>query len=104
MTMSNINPYVVCEECGKRVEYARECYYRPLCYECLPPPEPLPVIWPRTTAPEAELVEFGWQHDELVYRIIWYAPRSGAFCADEWTTEMTTAELVALENLLAAWL
>lgn len=35
---------VHCVQCLKPVEPARECYASPVCYACLPPPEPLPVI------------------------------------------------------------
>jgi len=31
-----------CVLCGKEVEKQREVYVHPTCYECLPPPEPLP--------------------------------------------------------------
>jgi hypothetical protein len=34
---------VGCHQCGKTVEKERECYATPVCYACLPPPEPLPV-------------------------------------------------------------
>ena len=33
-----------CTECGKPVEEARRSYARPVCFACLPPPEPLPVV------------------------------------------------------------
>jgi hypothetical protein len=33
-----------CRACGKDVEEARRCYAIPVCYACLPPPEPLKVI------------------------------------------------------------
>ena len=32
-----------CRDCGNPVESLRECYVMPVCYACLPPPEPLPV-------------------------------------------------------------
>lgn len=32
-----------CRQCGSSVESARECYVEPVCYACLPPPEPLPI-------------------------------------------------------------
>lgn len=35
---------IICRQCGKReVEEARRHYATPVCYACLPPPEPLPV-------------------------------------------------------------
>jgi Rrf2 family protein len=34
---------VPCKRCGKQVEKNRECYAFPVCYDCLPPPKPLPV-------------------------------------------------------------
>ena len=37
-----------CVQCGCPVEEARECYAVPVCYKCLPPPEPLPVARFRT--------------------------------------------------------
>lgn len=37
-----MNP--ICKQCGKReVEDARVHYATPVCFACLPPPEPLPV-------------------------------------------------------------
>lgn len=33
-----------CHGCGKPVEEARRCYAIPMCYACLPPPPPLPVV------------------------------------------------------------
>lgn len=32
-----------CCECGQSVEEARRVYGWPICYACLPPPEPLPI-------------------------------------------------------------
>jgi hypothetical protein len=35
---------VICKQCGVReVEESRKCYATPVCYACLPPPNPLPV-------------------------------------------------------------
>lgn len=33
----------LCERCSRPIEEARRCYVHPVCYACLPPPEPLPV-------------------------------------------------------------
>jgi hypothetical protein len=33
-----------CERCDDVVEKPREVYARPTCYECLPPPPPLPIL------------------------------------------------------------
>ena len=37
-------PCVPCKQCGAEVEEARRCYATPVCYACLPPPEPLEVL------------------------------------------------------------
>ena len=34
---------ILCRKCGKPVEHKRECYVTPLCYDCLPPPPPIPI-------------------------------------------------------------
>ncbi len=36
--------WIRCPKCGRPTERERWCYATPLCYACLPPPEPLP-IW-----------------------------------------------------------
>lgn len=33
-----------CRQCSKPVEPQRYCYATPICYACLPPPEPLPTV------------------------------------------------------------
>lgn len=33
-----------CVKCGATVEPARKCYAIPMCYACLPPPQPLPLL------------------------------------------------------------
>lgn len=35
---------IICVRCAMPVEEARRCYVIPTCYECLPPPKPLPII------------------------------------------------------------
>lgn len=50
------SPPVLCVECGKPVEHARECYGSPTCYACLPPPEPLPVNEPKIPKHEREFI------------------------------------------------
>lgn len=32
-----------CRECKKKVEPVRRCWAIPMCYDCIPPPPPLPV-------------------------------------------------------------
>ena len=34
----------MCRQCGARVEVARWCYATPMCFKCLPPPPPLPIL------------------------------------------------------------
>jgi hypothetical protein len=34
----------LCHKCGKPVEQGRRCYVIPMCYNCLPPPPPIPII------------------------------------------------------------
>jgi hypothetical protein len=34
---------VACTQCGLPVEDGRKCYASPICYRCLPPPDPLPI-------------------------------------------------------------
>lgn len=34
---------ILCRQCAKPVEQERERYATPICFACLPPPEPLPV-------------------------------------------------------------
>jgi hypothetical protein len=50
---------VLCTQCRQPVEYARECYFTPMCYACLPPPEPLPiaVVRPAQGVIEVELLK-----------------------------------------------
>lgn len=38
---------MLCCKCGKRVEPGREDFAHPICHDCLPPPEPLPVLQPK---------------------------------------------------------
>lgn len=38
-----MNPPVPCRQCGLPVPGGRQDYATPVCYECLPPPKPLPV-------------------------------------------------------------
>jgi hypothetical protein len=33
-----------CIQCGRAVEEGRLCYAYPICYTCLPPPPPIPVV------------------------------------------------------------
>jgi len=40
---------VSCRQCGAAVELPRRCYAHPVCFACLPPPEPLPVRPARLT-------------------------------------------------------
>lgn len=42
-----MNP--ICKQCGQCVEDARACYATPVCFACLPPPEPLNATWPLDT-------------------------------------------------------
>jgi hypothetical protein len=44
--LKDIEEYIrpTCRKCGKKVERERECYAVPLCYECLPPPDPIDII------------------------------------------------------------
>ena len=41
--LPNDGGWVRCRQCGKTVEKARECYATPVCYACMPPPNPMPV-------------------------------------------------------------
>ena len=46
---------MICKQCNKRhVEKVRECYATPVCYDCLPPPEPLPIIATLAQNPDHE--------------------------------------------------
>lgn len=38
---------IACRHCGKPVESARRGFAIPTCYVCLPPPEPLPQVFPK---------------------------------------------------------
>jgi hypothetical protein len=44
-------PLPPCVQCGKTINEERRVYAIPTCYACLPPPEPLPVVWIPGTEP-----------------------------------------------------
>lgn len=64
------SPPVLCVECGKPVEHARECYAKPTCYACLPPPEPLPECEPAKLPSERVLLQQanGAQREREAYK------------------------------------
>lgn len=40
-----------CAGCSRPIEEARRCYVHPICYACLPPPDPIPTASWGSTAP-----------------------------------------------------
>jgi len=58
-----------CKQCGKReVEPQRECYATPVCYACLPPPEPLPIVRHKVKVKSHESMWQFWL-DDACYRV-----------------------------------
>lgn len=41
---------VQCKQCGGNLEKERADWATPVCFACLPPPAPLPVVWPKSFA------------------------------------------------------
>lgn len=82
-----MNP--ICKQCGTReVEDARADYATPVCFACLPPPEPLPVSVLRVTLEIALREEWLALRDDARYydcaaAVVRFAGRCGLLSKDE---------------------
>ncbi len=79
---------IPCRQCGAPVPEVRHCYATPVCYACLPPPEPLPVLHTPTSLRLAadrakRLAREQERQAELAAK--WAQPRKpNEICADCW--------------------